>query len=125
GTGVFLQTTAGHTMFGTIDRSRFENDQNGVFIGLNSNAVVRESVATGNSNAGFYAGGDLNVEDTLTTHNNIGLYAYFGGQMYVGNTTIEDNTTGVSADGDIRSYGNNALGGNTTDGSFSANIGLS
>src|SRR5207237_88462 len=57
GTGVFLQTTAGHTMLGTIDRSRFENDQNGVLIGLNSNAVVRESVAQGNSNAGFYARG--------------------------------------------------------------------
>jgi len=121
--GVFLQAGSG-----TIEHCRFEDGGYGVLAGSSSNVVVRDSVASGNSHAGFYAttsGSHVDVENSLLTHNNTGLAANIGG-MRVSETTIEENTTGVVEfnAGTIASFGNNRLAGNATNGSFSPTIPL-
>src|SRR5205823_1063576 len=88
GIGVFLRTTGG-TIRGTIEHCRFEDGQYGVDADQNSKVVVRDSVASGNSSAGFYAlTGRLDIENSLATQNNYGLQAE-GGGMRVSQTTIE------------------------------------
>ncbi len=127
GFGVGLDASAG-TIRGTIEHCRFEDGDGGVAAGPNSVAVIRDSVASGNGGAGFEAsspGSQLDVENSLTTHNGYGLRS-FTGNVRVSETTIEENTTGVAEfiGGTITSFGNNRLAGNTTNGSFSSTIAL-
>src|SRR5439155_26005148 len=115
--GVFLRTLSG-TVQGTIERCRFADGGDGVMASTNSNVVIRDSVATGNTTAGFFSGAgssQLDVENSLVTHNNAGLRSAFGG-MRVSQTTIEENTTGLftTFGGTIASFGNNRLAGNGT-----------
>ena len=95
--------------------------------GSNSNQVIRDSVASGNTNAGFYAqftSSQVDVENSLTTHNAVGLDA--SGKVRASETTIEENATGLLThlSGTITSFGNNRLAGNTTNGSFTTTIPL-
>ncbi len=121
GNGVFLQTGAG-TIRGTVEHSRFEDGFAGVIAGIGANAVVRDSVASGNQ-AGFSAqavNAQLDVENSLATHNDIGLNS--NGVIRASETTIEENTTGLA--GTIVSFGNNRLAGNGFNGSFTSTIPL-
>ncbi len=123
--GVVLTTSSG-TVQGTIEHCRFEGSANGVAAGGTAIVVVRDSVASGNSQVGFYdAGGRLDVENSLTTQNGTGLRSD-GGSMRVSETTIEENTQGVLAmfGGTMESFGNNRLAGNTSDGFFGPTIPL-
>ncbi len=126
--GVVLTTSAG-TIQGTIEHSRFEDGFNGVVGEQGSNIVIRDSIATGNSDVGFSAnavGAQVDVENSLVTRNNFGLIVASGADMRVSETTIEENNTGLAkfGTGTIASFGNNRLAGNTTNGSFSSTIPL-
>src|SRR5439155_24779272 len=77
--GVFMSSSA--TIEGTIEHSRFEKDIVGVDASSNANAVVRDSVVSGDSSSfgeGFIvnsSGAQLDIENSVTTHNHIGIYA--------------------------------------------------
>lgn len=64
----------------------------------------------------------LMVANSSVVNNDNGIAAVGpGARIRVGNTTITGNTTGVANAGiEVRSFGNNLLAGNTTDGSFTA-----
>ena len=120
--GIFLGTsTGGVTVKATIVDSRFEDDVNGVIADNQSQVAVQNSVATGNTGVGFYASaGDLSLDGCVSSHNNYGLYS--SGTVRSSSTLIVKNNVGVF--GNVISWGNNRLAGNTTDGSFSSTIGL-
>src|SRR6266571_930317 len=98
--GIYIQTSAGKIR-GTIDRCRVENGaSNAVFAGPNSNVLIRDSVASGNASVGFWAAdstAQVDVENSLTTHNGWGLVSYGG--MRVSQTTVEENSLGLLAVG--------------------------
>jgi len=125
--GLLLRTTAG-TVSGTVEHSRFEDGGNGVEGGLNSNVVIRDSVAVHNVNVGFdsvFTNAQVDVENSLTAHNGSGLRATSTGKMRVSETTIEENALGLNTTGGtIVSFGNNRLAGNTTNGAFTSTIPL-
>jgi hypothetical protein len=79
----------------------------------NKVSIVR-SVFAGNTTAGIEAdvGGQVGVEGTAVTGNNIGLQN--SGTMSVSNSEVSFNTTGAS--GAFTSFGNNRIFGNTSAG---------
>src|SRR5207244_490429 len=92
----------------TIDHSRIEDGVEGVDAGPNAKIVIRDSVSSGNSDAGFFteSGGQIDLENSLTTHNHYGLLS--NGSMRVSQTTIEENTVGLAMfAGTTTSFGNN------------------
>lgn len=120
--------------------------------GLVSSATtsIRESLAAHNSGAGFLAlaGGKVAAEDTVSHGNSLGFAAVSGGimtlsrcsatsnttgvraassgsRLYVSETTIAGNTTGVSvgAPGQVFTRLNNLLQENGASDAFSANYG--
>src|ERR1051326_9019499 len=115
-----------------IDHCRLEkNSVNGLHIGSNNVKVtttVRDTVAAGNSGAGFNLIGnssgtlsELNLENCVATNNGQGIHCErVGATVRVSNSTITNNTTGLSTSvsGSIISHGNNTVEGNTTNGNF-------
>jgi hypothetical protein len=104
---------------GTIDGVRLEHGFAGVISYDMCRLSVRDSVATGNT-YGFLSnlGGSMNVEHSEATHNGTGIVS--GATMRVSETLISENEVGVS--GSVTSFGNNSLGGNTTNGAFTTTI---
>jgi hypothetical protein len=111
-------------------------------------ATIRESVASGGLDVGFRAdfGSKVMIEKSISVSSSTGFYAQSGGLMtmtrctassnsnfgvlaqndgttiYVSDSTITGNATGVSvaSGGVVTSRGNNTLQANTTNGSFTS-----
>jgi hypothetical protein len=70
---------------------------------------VHNSVAAGNSAAGFSAfsgAAVLNIEDSVSANNATGLVCNAGTTVRIGNTGIFGNTTGVTAGGSCFTFRN-------------------
>jgi hypothetical protein len=79
--------------------------------GSTSNASVNNSVAAGNSAAGFSAavsGAILTIERSVSTHNSTGVTCVAGSTVRIGNTSLSDNSGGDVA-GTCSSYKNNDI----------------
>jgi hypothetical protein len=94
--------------------------------GLSTNVTVQGGSASGNLNASLVAVGGgttlnttihLMIDGTAISNNGFGPRAD-GATVRFGNTTVTGNGTGVSAvnGGQLLSYGNNRIDGNTADG---------
>lgn len=125
GIGVFPQGTA--TLKAVVEDSHLENVQTGVDARDNTNVLVRNTVASGNSFAGFAASSGmagrparLTVENSAVTHNATGIRAINGAgvtTVVLSNNLVTDNTTGLTNDGGsavMESRGNNTVRGNGT-----------
>ncbi len=116
--GVVLVPAAG-TLKATIENVRADsNISAGFTAATNSFVTIRNSEASGNGN-GFVnqtAAGDMNLENCIATSNGIGVQNGTGGASTtrLSNTAIFENTTGIqNVGGQMLSYGNNKIGGNT------------
>jgi hypothetical protein len=116
--GVWCEFGAGTR--GTVDGVRLENNGNGLWSFDACRVTVRDSVATGSTTEGFRAsfGGTLNIEHSEATHNGVGIFS--GATVRVSETLVSENSTGLA--GFVTSFGNNSVGGNVTDGSFTSVI---
>jgi hypothetical protein len=131
----------------TLDSVRLHQNLTGVLV-ISAEATIRDSVASGGTNVGFWAstGSKVMIENSVSTSNGWGFFAQSGGVMtmtrcaatsnsnegvvahgtgttiYVSDSTIAANATGVLAalSGVVTSRGNNTLQANTTNGAFTS-----
>jgi len=110
----------------TVDNCRVENGTFGIKATGNSRTMINRTVASSNgSDAGFLADGSLaemNVDNSIAAMNSIGIRARNQALIRVSNTSIIDNIgTGILPElsGQIHSFKQNRLRGNTPDGTFS------
>jgi Right handed beta helix region len=107
--GIVVNSATGNTA--SIENVHSLNNGQGLATGnLNKVSIVR-SVFAGNTSAGIEAdaGGQVGVDSTVVTANNIGLQN--SGTMSVSNSEISLNATGAS--GTFTSFGNNRIFGNS------------
>jgi len=137
GCGVFIQSSLGYAV-ASIDGLRTENNVCGVKIQDSANVTIRNSVAANNGFSGFSAVGVGNlprmlIESSITTHNgtngitsaDLSLGGGIGSpQIRLSNVTVVDNQTGLATSGvgEIISFGNNKVDGNSTNGSPTSTI---
>ena len=134
--GINLSSGTGRTSRVTVDRTRLENNNEGIYVNPGSSGVVdsmiRESVINSGGNGIHVAGSQTshtNVESCAFVHNANG--ALIGGGdatrvIRVSQSYIANNYYGVYSQGgdDLRSFGNNRLTGNLSDGNFTSTIAL-
>jgi hypothetical protein len=137
GGGVFIQPAAGGSIKAVLDRVRTQNnggggirvDASGTTSANGLNLMVVDSESSGNVNGLWVlsptTGTGTNLmlsRSSVADNTNAGILADGGFAAFrVGTTTITTNLIGVSlANGGLaKSYGDNLLNGNTTDGTFS------
>jgi len=122
--GIFVQPQGGGSVKAVFDRVRVENGGHAGFLIdvsglLHVIATIRDSVAAGNAESGIAVNGNPNVRvlvDRSTSINNgtIGVSGS-GGALYIGDSVVSGNGTGLSGSG-IISYETNQVDGNGTDG---------
>jgi hypothetical protein len=125
--GIFL----GGNVTATLDNVRVEQNGFGVRAIATSDAVIRNSLISGNSNIGVAAvtGGVVNIlmENSASVNNGSDgvQVSGAGATIRLSNTTITGNTTGITvlAGGAVVSFGNNRVINNTTDGAPTSTIG--
>jgi hypothetical protein len=115
------------TLRAAISRVRAEGNGDGITVGDNAFATVKDTIASGGSygfHASSYAGSsDLNLERCIAT-NNIGGFraesSFSTAIIRVSNCVVAHNGTGVSAgtNGTTLSRGNNTVEANTSNGTF-------
>ena len=121
--GVFASGT-GSKISVTVEKSRFFNNQWGVWAGDFSQVTVRDSNSSGNSSHGFVSlansGGtaSLNLQNSTASNNGVGVQAGGGGSPSVVRMTgvsLFDNglVSYTGSGGSFVSYGNNYLTGAT------------
>jgi hypothetical protein len=136
--GILIRPRPGGSANVSIDRTRLHDNVNGIFVdgsggGGAVNVNVRDSVVTGSSNAGIVVAtpgpsvSALIDRTTVTSSLNVGVaVSGAAATVRIGNSTIFGNVTGVAAfnGGSVRSYKNNQINGNLTDGTPIAAEGL-
>jgi hypothetical protein len=111
----------------SINNSRWENGNKGVFAGANALVTVVNSVASGNGE-GFAtnaASAIINLVNCVSTNNTFGITAAAGGTIRLSNTSVLSNVnTGLFNDGasSIISLEGNTVQGNPTPGSFTSTL---
>jgi hypothetical protein len=121
GTGAVIFPGVGGNVHATFTNCRFHNNgAAGVTAEPNSSVTIFQSVATGNSDAGFFAEGNatanMNIQKSISSHNGKGITANTNAVVRVSETQITNNTTGLNplAGGQISSYGNNNVTANSS-----------
>lgn len=98
GGGIFINPGAGATVKASLDNVRMEHNIFGLKNqGTTSTVLVNNSVAAGNSAAGFSvvnAGAVMNIDRSVTANNATGIVCS-NGTLRVGNTTFSGNPTAV------------------------------
>lgn len=125
--GIFVQGPAGGLARTVIEDSWLENVQSGLDARGNSDVLVRNTVATGNSFAGFVSGNNpagqparLTVENSVASNNVTGIRASAsagGTTVILSGNLVAGNTIGLTNDGGtaaMESRGNNTVRGNGT-----------
>lgn len=110
GGGIFVNPGVSAVVKASLDNVRMEHNVFGFKNQGNSTASVKNSVAAGNSNAGFSVvngSAVLNIEGSTVANNLTGVVCS-NGTVRVGRSSFSGNTTAVStAGGGCFSFGNN------------------
>ena len=122
--GIFFTNTRG-----TVDRvTASNNSSSGFRVSAGANVTIKNSTASGGA-MGFVAADAasavLDLQSSITTHNQYGIVAGFGATVRASDTSIVANTLqGLYTDGSsaLLSFGTNRVTGNSTDGSFTGTI---
>jgi Right handed beta helix region len=116
---VVLPGSGATTIQAELDNVRMIGNGNaGISASNGSRVVVRNSVASGNTNFGFFAEGpagaaELNLESCVSSANGQGVTAAGGGTIRMSNVHVTNNGTGLSSTGGtFATYGNNRISGN-------------
>ena len=129
--GISVETTATFALF--VSNSTIRNNAG---VGINvvpgggtpvpvTGAIFMSSIY-GNSTGIMSQTSDIAVSNCLISANGNGIYASNNGTVRISGNTISENINGLTIQpkGAIASYSNNAISGNTTNGSPSSQIGL-
>jgi Right handed beta helix region len=118
------QTSGSPAIKASFDRCRFEGNGNaGLLAGPGSIVSVKDSVSTGNAQAGFHAEGgvaavpvQLNIENSLTANNGQGITVFPGGTVRIARTQITNNSIGLNpvGTGVVSSNGTNIITANAS-----------
>ncbi len=111
GGGIFINPGAGVAVKASLDNVRLENNVFGLKVQGSSTVSVSNSVAAGNTFAGFSAATSpavLNIERSVAANNGTGVVCVAGTTVRVGNTSITGNATAVTA-GACSSFKNNDI----------------
>jgi hypothetical protein len=117
GSGVTI-IPAGGSVTATLDNVHSQGSTNSGY--AQSGAVkgtVRNSVFTGNAMNGMFAdgtGGELNIENCITSHNNVGLFVGAPAVVRMQTTVITNNSTSITGQAQVSSDLTNTISGNTT-----------
>ncbi len=133
--GVFVGPTPGFLAQVTLDDvSMVENSNWGLTVTAGSSIVVRNSTIGDNAQGsptlgniradGTGGAADVLLDNVVISGAPNGIVAAAGATVRVNNSSIADNSLGLSASGgaQIVSFGNNRLSGNTSDGAFSSTV---
>ncbi len=100
---VIIQTAAGAGVKGSFHNCRFEGNGNGGLVVSGSGIVtVKDSIATGNTQAGFFTeggatgGAQMNLQDSVTANNGQGITAQASSTVRISQTQITNNATGLN-----------------------------
>ena len=120
----FFPTGAGSAV-GSLEDVRIIRTTNGLVLEAASKVVARNVTSTKHGLHGFFAkaGTELNLDRSESSQNGgSGIRANGGATaiVRVGNTVVTGNALGIdpAAGALVKSYGNNQVSGNTTDGAF-------
>jgi len=107
----------------TMDNVRVQNANFGIAVSGFVRAMINRSVVSGNTQGGLEAegGAEMNVDNSVTTNNATGVQNGGGGTLRLANTDVSFNGTGLS--GQVFSFGNNRISGNTSAGTPPTPIG--
>jgi hypothetical protein len=112
----------------TIERSGIEGNNIGILAntdGGNTLVTISGSIVSGNqvNNVRVY-GGVVLVDQTNVVGSSLGLLVSDSAELVARNTTVFNNTTGLSPieAGTIYSYGTNSVNGNATNGAFTGTV---
>ena len=100
GGGIFINPGASVTLKASLDNVRMENNVFGLKTQGSSNTMVNNSLASGNTFAGFSTAPSsavLTIERSVSTHNGTGVGCAAGTTVRIGNMCLIDNTTSVTA----------------------------
>ncbi len=118
---VLLQVSAGAGVKGSFHNCRFQGNGNGGLVVSGSGVVsVKDSMATGNLQAGFFAeggatgGAQMNLLDSVSANNGQGITVQSNATVRISQTQITNNGTGLNPVGTglISSYGTNNITAN-------------
>jgi hypothetical protein len=121
--GMSINPTGATTATASIDHTRVEKNSYGIESDFATKTTIRDSQAVGQTYTGLgsFYGAETTIENSLTAHNNWGLATDSSGTERVSQSTITDNAAqGIYTGGVYISWGNNRLGGNFDDGSFTS-----
>ncbi|HXT52375.1 MAG TPA: hypothetical protein VN811_15135, partial [Thermoanaerobaculia bacterium] len=111
GGGIFINPTGSAVVKASLDNVRMESNVFGLKVqGATSNIHVNNSIAAGNTFAGFSAvtsGCILSIEKSVVSNNGTGVSCSAGTSVRIGNTSILSNPTTVS--GLCTSFQNNSI----------------
>jgi len=112
---------------GALSRVTASGNGVGVFASGASASVTVTDLVAGNNTYGIGANSSaMMVRNSMISNNAVGIAADQSAIVRVGQSTITGNGTGWQAlnGGQVQSYGNNNVGGNTTDGTASTTLAL-
>jgi hypothetical protein len=119
--GIDVAPTGAGSAVLTLEDVRLERTFNGLVLNSAAEATARNVTSTKNTQVGFFARGatELSLDNCESSHNGTGIRTNGTAIVRASNTLLFNNTLGLDATGgSIRSFGNNRLAGNTTDGAF-------
>lgn len=132
GGAVYLSAGIAGSVVANIDHVRMSGNRFGILAGARTTATVRDSVITANTTNGIFAAGNASapisifVEGSFISNCDARGIRSDGALsiIRISNDTITHNFTGLAANsgGQIISWGNNRIAGNTTDGAPTSTI---
>lgn len=118
GSGVTIIPGVGGSVTATLDNVHSQGSANsGYAQSGNVKGTVRNSVFTGNAMNGMFAdgtGGELNIEECVSSHNSVGLFVAAPAVVRMVSTVITNNSTSITGQGQVSSDLTNTISGNTT-----------
>lgn len=132
GGGILFKPAATGSVVAVLDRVTINDNRYGVRVEDRSTVTVTNSVSSGSTTNGFVtvsasAAVELNLESSVASSNlNAGIRSEgLNSIVRISNMVSTDNGVGLQsvASGQIRSFGNNRVEGNTTDGAPTITVG--
>lgn len=125
GAGIYVTPTGSGSARVVIDRSGIDNNAIGIRADIQRttgvvNIAGSDTSVSGNS-TGIFAAGDasgqlnMSMNRMRVSHNAVGINVVSPAILRIGDSVISGNTTGIA--GNVKTYGNNQIDANTTQGS--------
>ena len=125
--GILVASNSSSAVSGLLNRVSASANGVGVFANGGAVSLTMTDTVAGNNTYGVGATSSaVMVRNSTLSNNSIGVAADQSGVIRVGQSTITANGTGWTSQngGQVESYGNNNVNGNTTDGTLTTTLAL-